>query len=228
MNLYRPLLLLLLGGATLAGGLRYADLASRASNTEPNEPVAALPEPTEEPPPLESLPLPALPQPGLADPLLEQAHVIPPLPPRVGAFTTRTLPPEKVQIPSIDLDARVIPLGTHFDRTGSLAWETAPFAVGHHRGSANPGETGNVVLSGHISSPSEGAIFQRLPQVKPGDNLIMTTAQASFLYRVWDVRVVVPTAVEFIESTSTSTATLITCYPDRIYSHRLIVRAQAV
>lgn len=228
MKLYRYVLLLLLGGAVLAGAFHYADLAVRGPNTEPTGQVTAQIAPTEEPPPLEALPLPELPQPVLADPLQEQSHVIPPLPPRTGAFTTRTLPPEKVQIPSIDLDARVIPLGTHFDRTGSLAWETAPFAVGHHRGSANPGDAGNVVLSGHISSPSEGAIFQRLPQVRPGDNLIMTTAQASFLYRVWDVRVVAPTAVEFLEATSASTATLITCYPDRIYSHRLIVRAQAV
>ena len=131
-------------------------------------------------------------------------------------------------IPSINLDARVIPLGTRYDRSGTLVWETAPFAVGHHRGSANPGDAGNMVLSGHICSPSEGALFQRLPRVKPGDALVIGTAQASFLYRVWDVRVVAPTAIEFLESTSSSTATLITCYPDGVYSHRLIVRADAV
>jgi sortase A len=229
MKLYRLVLLLLLAGAVLAGLTRLPDLLARepvqASLGPSSEPQVA---PTEQSLPIEALPLPALPRPGSADPLVEQAQVIPPLAPRPGAFTSRTLPPEKLKIPSIDLDARVIPLGTHYDRAGALVWETAPFAVGHHRGSANPGEGGNVVLSGHISSPSEGSIFQRLPQLRPGDNFIISTAQASFVYRVSDVQVVAPTAVEFLESTSASTATLITCYPDRIYSHRLIVRAQAV
>lgn len=226
---YRIVLLLLLTGAVFAGAAHYADLLARGADPEPSQPDAAAQlAPMDEPAPLDALPLPALPQVGPADPLEEQAHIIPPLPPRSGAFTTRTLPAEKLTIPSIDLDARVTPLGTHYDRGGSLVWETAPFAVGHHRGSANPGEPGNIVLSGHISSPSEGAIFQRLPHVKPGDSIVIGTAQASFLYRVWDVRVVAPTAVEFLDSTDTSMATLITCYPDRTYSHRLIVRAQAV
>jgi sortase A len=226
---YRILLLFLLVGAVLAGATRYAELATRVSDTRGSDPEAgAQVAATDEPAPNDTLPLPALPQVGPTDPLDAQAHVIPPLPPRSGAFTTRTLPAEKLTIPSIDLDARVIPLGTHYDRAGALAWETAPFAVGQHRGSANPGEPGNVVLSGHISSPSEGAVFNRLPQVKPGDSIVVATAQTRFLYRVWDVRVVAPTAVEFIEATDSSMATLITCYPDRIYSHRLIVRAQAV
>ena len=226
---FRIVLLLLLAGAVLAGAARYAEILSHDASEQPTDMDAvALPAPTDEPLPGEALPLPALPQPAFSDPLDAEAHVIPPLPPRSGAFSTRTLPPEKLSISSINLDTRVVPLGTHLDRTGSLVWETVPFAVGHHKGSANPGEPGNVVLSGHISSPSEGAIFQRLPQVKAGDSIVITTAQASFLYQVWDVRVVAPNAVEFLDSTDASTATLITCYPDHIYSHRLIVRAQAV
>jgi sortase A len=157
-----------------------------------------------------------------------QSAVLPPLPPREDGFVTRTLPPSRLIIPSIDLDAKVLPLGTTRDRTGKLVWETVPFAVGHHQGTANPGEPGNVVLSGHISSPHEGAIFKRLPQLKAGDAVIVATAQQPYLYRVRDTQVVTPAAVEVIEPTAEATLTLLTCVPDGIYSHRLVVRADAI
>ena len=157
-----------------------------------------------------------------------QGAVLPALPPREGGFVTRTLPPARVVIPSIDVDSKVLPLGTTRDRNGKLVWETVPFAVGHHEGTANPGEPGNVVLSGHISSPSEGAIFKRLPQLKAGDAIVLMTAQQPYLYRVRDTKVVTPTAVDVLEPTPDSTLTLLTCVPDGIYSHRLVVRADAI
>jgi len=230
MKLLRFALLLLLVMASAAGFIRYADRFQPVDAAPP--PDAETSSETIPPAPsslgLDELLLPPLPAVGPSDPLDAQAHVIPPLLPRSAAFATRTLPPERVTIPSIALESRVVPIGTHNDRSGALAWETAPFAVGHHRGSANPGEAGNVVLSGHISSPSEGAVFQRLPQVKLGDSIVITTAQQSVLYRVWDVRVVVPSATELIEPTTVASATLVTCYPDLVYSHRLVVRAHAV
>jgi sortase A len=157
-----------------------------------------------------------------------QGAVLPPLPPREGGFVTRTLPPVRVIIPGIDLDSKVLPLGTTRDRNGKLVWETVPFAVGHHEGTANPGEPGNVVLSGHISSPHEGAIFKRLPQVKAGDAIVVMTAQQPYLYRVRDTEVVTPAAVDVLKPTPDATLTLLTCVPDGIYSHRLVVRADAV
>jgi sortase A len=143
-------------------------------------------------------------------------------------YRTRTSPPERLVIPSIALDTKVVGIGTHPDRSGNLVWETAAFAVGHHEGTANPGQIGNVVLSGHISSPNEGAVFRRLPQLKVDDGFAIITAQQSFLYRVRDVRVVTPSAVDVLDHTDRAVATLITCVPDGIYSHRLVIRADAV
>jgi sortase A len=143
-------------------------------------------------------------------------------------YRARTSPPERLVIPSISLDTRVVGIGVQSDRLGNLVWETAAFAVGHHQGSANPGQIGNVVLSGHISSPNEGAVFRRLPQLKIDDGFAIITAQQSFLYRVRDVRVVTPSAVEVLDATDRAVATLITCVPDGVYSHRLVIRADAV
>ena len=92
--------------------------------------------------------------------------MIPPLQPRTRPYTNRLQVPERLQIPSIDLDSKVVAVGTKTDDKGRLLWETAAFAVGHHKGSGLPGESGNVVLSGHISSPREGNVFNKLPQVE--------------------------------------------------------------
>ena len=97
---------------------------------------------------------------------------------------TAALPARRVVIPTIGLDSKVIQLGTTLDRRGQIAWETAPFAVGQHKGLAGPGQNGNMVLSGHISSPNEGAVFHHLPELKLGEGVIVSTEERQFLYRV--------------------------------------------
>src|SRR5207237_10397268 len=117
---------------------------------------------------------------------------------------------------------------TNLSRGGLLAWESAPVVVVPNTGLAGPGQNGNMVLSGHISSPSEGAIFQHLPDVKVGQGVIVATEERQYLYRVTDVRVVTPDEVSVLDQTADPTATLITCVPDGIYSHRLVVTARLV
>ncbi len=154
-----------------------------------------------------------------------QSRVIP-LPSGGRPPAVPPLPPKRALIPSIGVDARVVELGTTINKRGELVWETAAFAVGHHRGTAGPGQPGNMVLSGHISSPAEGAVFRRLPDVKVGDGVIVMTDERQFLYRVFNVQVVTPDQVRVMDPTAESTATLLTCVPDGIYSHRLVVSAR--
>jgi sortase A len=137
-------------------------------------------------------------------------------------------PPDRLQIPSIGLDTKVVPIGTKTDAQGHFLWETAAFAVGYHKGTALPGDVGNVVLSGHISSPHEGNVFTKLPKVEPGDGIVVSTAERQFLYVVTETKVVTPDAVEVLDPTDEAIVTMLTCVPDGIYSHRLVVRAEAV
>ncbi|HEV7666092.1 MAG TPA: sortase [Chloroflexota bacterium] len=155
-----------------------------------------------------------------------EMHVVPVLsgkPPIVS-----TLPARRVIIPTIGLDTKVIQLGTKLDRRGQIAWETAPFAVGQHKGLAGPGQNGNMILSGHISSPNEGSIFHHLPDLQVGQGVIVGTDERQYLYRVVDVKTVTPDQIEVLDQTPDPTATLITCVPDGIYSHRLVVTARLV
>jgi sortase A len=155
-----------------------------------------------------------------------EMHVIPLLSGKLRI--SPALPARRVIIPTIGVDSKVIQLGTRLDRAGNLAWETAPFAVGQHKGLAGPGEIGNMVLSGHISSPAEGAVFHQLPDLKTGDGIIVATEERQYLYRVIDVKTVKPDQVSVLDQTPDPNLTLITCVPDKIYSHRLVVTARLV
>lgn len=156
-----------------------------------------------------------------------------PAPARNQVMEVKPLPEAKPQafriiIPDIGVDSRIVELSTKYDEKGVLVWDTPKHAVGHHGGTANPGETGNVVLSGHISSPisQEGNVFSQLPKLQPGAEVQLLTAQGAYVYKAVGRQVVEPTAVEVMDPTSSPTVTLITCYPDLIYSHRMVVTAE--
>src|SRR6266849_3855126 len=157
--------------STEAAGLRGNGTTFVPREETPSAPTPALePTPTLRP---TLVPAPtAVPEPIVAPDALPtftagstdaEMHVVPVLsgkPPIAAA-----LPARRLVIPTLGLDSKVIQLGTKLDRRGQLAWETAPFAVGQHKGLAGAGQNGNMVLSGHISSPNEGAIFHHLPDL---------------------------------------------------------------
>ncbi len=132
-------------------------------------------------------------------------------------------------IPSIEVDSKIIETGIVFE-DGEWQWERPKNAVGHLVGTGNPGEPGNIVTSGHISSPQrgEGQVFKRLPDIKLGDVVILYTPVRAFAYQVVAKKVVLPTEVSALNPTPDETLTLITCVPDFIYSHRLIVTAKRI
>ena len=170
---------------------------------------------------------PAPPQPTVTpEPEIQQVQEFYPGAP--GKRTRKNLPPLRLVAPSIALDTTVVPIAYKYDGRGQLAWETAEFVAGHYINTANPGEPGNCIISGHISSPRSGAIFHRLPDLKPGAGVAVGTAESMFLYEVADARVVPPGVTEVMEQGTGSKLTLITCVPDLIYSHRLIVTALPV
>lgn len=140
----------------------------------------------------------------------------------------RRLPPTRLVIPAIALDSPVVELGVRYDQRGQLVWETAAFVVGHYANTANPGELGNCVLSGHISSRSAGAVFRRLPEVQVGSGVTVATADSMFLYQVQEIRVVEPRATEVMDPGGEPRVTLITCVPDGVYTHRLVVVGRLV
>jgi LPXTG-site transpeptidase (sortase) family protein len=135
--------------------------------------------------------------------------------------------PAKLTIQAIGLhEAKVIEVGTRIEK-GQLVWETADHAVGHHIGTAIPGQPGNVVLSGHISSPvrGEGSIFHNLPNL--ADNLkstvsIQTGDGTWYYYEIVGTDVVTPSDTRVIGPSANPIVTLLTCVPDGVYTHRFV------
>lgn len=138
-------------------------------------------------------------------------------------------PALRIVIEKIDLDSPIQEIGMRL-KNGQWEWEAPDHAVGHYIGTANPGERGNIVLSGHISSPGNryGNVFARLGEVEPGDLVKLYTESREFVYRVRDRRILVPTDTRPMEPTREPILTLLTCWPDRIYSHRLVLTAVPV
>lgn len=120
----------------------------------------------------------------------------------------------RIQIPAIDVDARV--------EEGD-GWEQLRRGAGHHIGSANPGERGNMVLSAH--NDIFGEIFRDLERLGEGDEVVVYTQMQTYTYRVVEVRIVDPTDVSVMNSTHEPTATLISCYPYLVDTQRIVVRA---
>ncbi|MEW5939699.1 MAG: class D sortase [Chloroflexota bacterium] len=120
----------------------------------------------------------------------------------------------RIQIPALKVDAPVVQ---------GDGWEQLKKGVAQHIGSANPGETGNVVLSAH--NDVYGELFRYLDKLVPGDKVILFTQQRQYVYVVTHTIIVEPTQVEVMAPTATPTATLISCYPYLVDKQRIVVFA---
>jgi LPXTG-site transpeptidase (sortase) family protein len=151
----------------------------------------------------------------------------------LSSFRRPVLPPEpptRIVIPRIHVDSKIIELGLKQDKNGEWVWETPAWAVGRLQGTGLPGAPGNIVMAGHISSPlsNEGNVFERLPELGPGDQAILYVGERYRVYQVVNRLIVLPTQIEVAQPTEDETLTLITCYPNWIYTHRLIVQLKPV
>jgi sortase A len=121
----------------------------------------------------------------------------------------------RIEIPSIKIDAPVVQ---------GDGWEQLKKGVAQHIGSADPGESGNVVLSAH--DDVYGELFRNLDKLRPGDQVMLYTQQRQYLYIVDRTEIVEPTAVEVMASAGAPTVTLISCYPYLVDKQRIVVFAR--
>jgi sortase A len=118
---------------------------------------------------------------------------------------------------------------------------------GHYVGTALPGQPGNLALAGH--RVGKGSPFLDADQLRPGDPIVVETADSWFVYRVLgdpdtgdyttdpsgipgqqivrptDVAVIAPTPGAVGVAPSAAYLTLTTCHPKYSARQRLIVHA---
>ena len=95
---------------------------------------------------------------------------------------------------------------------------------GHWPGTAMPGHVGNVVIGGHRTSHDRP--FRHIDQMAVGDEMILTTNEGRFVYRVTSTEVVKPDAIRIIDQTSAYTATLFACHPVGSTKERFVVHLE--
>jgi sortase A len=78
-------------------------------------------------------------------------------------------------IPKIDLK---VAIGEGVDN------ETLKYAVGHFDGTGMPGEKGNFAVAGHRSY-TYSQYFNRLDEIKVGDEIEVQTKKGDFVYKVY-------------------------------------------
>jgi sortase A len=97
---------------------------------------------------------------------------------------------------------------------------------GHLIQTALPGSRGNCVIAGHRDTQ-----FRALQNVKMGEEISIEIEGRTFVYRVTDRRVVSPTDNHPLKPTTTSSLTLVTCYPFYYVGpapKRFVIRAELV
>ncbi len=150
--------------------------------------------------------------------------------------------PGSIQIPSLGLDAPILPVGE--DQYGAMQapgpghpasdpiWATAFW----WKLGAQPGQPGNAVLAGHVDrNDGSHAIFWNLGQIQPGDLITITTQSGQTLrFQVTNVEAFDnpdggpndPVIQRVFGPASTANLNLITCYGSWIgtdYNQRLVV-----
>jgi len=155
------------------------------------------------------------------------------LPPPTPAIPRAETPPSELRIPAIDLQAPVVAIDWHqAEPGGEVVWDDPGSAVGWLRSSALPGEGSNVVLAGHHNI--QGEVFRHLVDVAPGDEVYLVAGKITYRYVVRE-RFIIPekhVSAEqreqnalWVAPTVDERLTMVTCWPYRDNTHRLIVIA---
>ncbi len=123
----------------------------------------------------------------------------------------------RLEIPRIGVDAVVV---------AGVSPTDLKKGPGHYPGTPMPGQLGNSAIAGHRTT--YGQPFFDLDDLEPGDEIVVTTIQGRFVYRMTGSEIVGPDAGHVVLTTDPNVArlTLTTCDPKYTATNRLIVYAE--
>jgi sortase A len=115
-------------------------------------------------------------------------------------------------------------------------WDVDKYRVGHHKGSSNPGNGGNIVLAGH--SGGKAYPFNDIYYLKPGDLIELYSNDQVYQYSVTEHILVDEVGqplekrlenARYIEPTDEELLTMVACWPltgpDK-FKQRIIIRSK--
>lgn len=119
-----------------------------------------------------------------------------------------------LEIPTLDLEVPV------YDGASELHMN---LGIARIEGTAQLGTEGNLGIAGH-----RDGFFRVLKDIKHGDELLLTTMDGVLTYKVDELQIVDPSAIEVLNDRGRASITLVTCYPFYFVGHapeRFIVHA---
>ena len=165
----------------------------------------------------------------------------------VNPVITYTLPevavgvvPVRLQIPDIDLEAPIVPIGWIYIEIGGVTqpiWDVPnQRAAGWHESSAKIGVAGNTVLNGH--NTSYGEVFRYLYKLDIGATILVEAEDGlTYTYTVTE-RLILPEGgqplavrienAQYALPTTDERLTLLTCHPYGSLANRLVIIAHPV
>jgi sortase A len=124
----------------------------------------------------------------------------------------------RLTVPKLNIDQAIVQ---------GADWEALKQGVGQVLNGYDPGDdVGNVALTAH--NDIYGELFKDLDQLEAGDQFQIQTREHVHLYEVTGTEIVSPTDVHVLESQGKATAVLISCYPYRVNTQRIVVFADRV
>jgi sortase A len=107
-------------------------------------------------------------------------------------------------------------------------------SLAHYKGTAYPGEPGNVVVYGHSILPAFYnpknylSIFSKLDTLSAKDTVTVTWGRNAYTYAIEGMEVVKPSDTRVLQYNNGKTLTLITCAPPGFTTNRLLVFTRLV
>jgi sortase A len=140
------------------------------------------------------------------------------LPPDVSRPEPTDDTPLRIMIPAINVDHTIVQ---------GVDWEALKLGVGQLPNGAVPSaRDDNVVLSAH--NDIYGEIFRYLDQLEPGMEVQLQTRTETYTYVIRNTQVVDPDAVHVMDPQGSPMVTLISCYPYRVNTQRIVVFADRI
>jgi LPXTG-site transpeptidase (sortase) family protein len=158
-----------------------------------------------------------------------------PTPKPVLPTPTPGAPPEALEIPKIGVNAPIKGIGTR--PTGEMDAPSGPTDVGWFLGSPRPGDPGNAILTGHLDwhgPPPRPAVFWRLKELAPGDDIQVRTARGPLHFTVESTTLYDRNKApieQILGFAMGKVITIVTCEGQFIasehdYTHRRVIRAR--
>lgn len=124
--------------------------------------------------------------------------------------------PVRVAVESVGINVSITPANI---KDG--IWQTSENTATYLENSARPAEGGNVIVYAH----NKPHLFEPLHRIKVGDTIALTIANGStYDYKVQEIKVVEPSAIEEVSPTDYEVLTIYTC-TGFLDSKRLVVKA---